>query len=74
MPITTVHCPASHSDVVRITDFEGATTRVLCAEYDEASDTCRLKMRAFADAPLARLLERADERTLATHDVRCVYA
>ena len=74
MPITTIHCPTSHSDVVRVTDFEGATTRVVCAEYDEASETCRLKTRALEDAPLARLLERAGEGTLATHGARCNFA
>ena len=74
MPIVTIHCPTSRSDVVRITDFEGATTRVVCAEYDEASETCRLKTRALGDAPLARLLERADEGMLAAHGVRCDFA
>ena len=73
MPITTARCPISHADVVRVSDLEGTTTRVVCAEYEEASNTCRLKARASADAPLARLLERAEEGTLATHGVRCEY-
>ena len=71
MPITSIHCPVSHADVVRVTDFEGTTTRVVCSEYNEADDTCRLKTRAAAGGPLTRLLERTEEGTLAAHGLRC---
>ena len=74
MPITTVHCPVSHADVVRVTDFEGATTRVVCPQYDEPGETCRLKSSASTAAPLTRLLQRVDESTLDVHDVRCYFA
>jgi hypothetical protein len=74
MPITTVHCPVSHADVVRVTDFEGTPTRVVCPEFDEPTEACRLKMRASAEPPLTRLLERVDEGTLDVHDARCQLA
>ena len=74
MPITTIHCPVSGSDVVRVTDFEGNTTRVVCVEYDETLNACRLKDRASREAPLGRLLARAREGTLATHGTRCDFA
>ena len=71
MAIEPVHCPVSRADVVRLIDFEGRTTRVVCPEYDEPGGTCRLKARAGQGGPLARLLERTEEGTLATHGVRC---
>ena len=71
MPITSLHCPVSHSDVVRVTDLEGSTTRVVCSEYNEADASCRLKTHAAAGGPLSRLLERTEEGTLAAHGVRC---
>ena len=67
----TVHCPVSHADFVRVTDFEGTTTHIVCPEYDAGSHSCRLKTRAARGGPLGTLLERAQERTLATHGVRC---
>jgi hypothetical protein len=71
MPIMRVHCPVSQLDVVRVTDLDGGAGRILCSDYDEPSRGCRLKARANAESPLARLLERAAEGTLASHDVRC---
>ena len=71
MAIEPVHCPVSRTDVVRVTDFEGRTTRVVCAEYNESDASCRLKSRATLGGPLARLIERTQEGTLATHGVRC---
>ncbi len=71
MPINPTHCPVSRADVFRVTDLEGATIRILCAEYDDTTGTCRLKLSATAGGPLARLLERAQEGTLAAHGVRC---
>ena len=71
MPITPTYCAVSRMDVVRVTDLEGTTIRVVCPEYDEASGTCRLKASAAAGGPLGRFLERTQERTLAAHGVRC---
>jgi hypothetical protein len=72
--ITPVQCPVSRAEVVRVTDLEGSTVRVICCEYDEATRTCHLKARAGQAGPLGRLLERAAEGTLAAHGVRCELA
>ena len=74
MPIATVHCPVSRLDVVRVTDFEGMTTRIVCPEYDEGANACRLKTGAAQGGPLARLLVRTEEGTLSAHGVRCDFA
>lgn len=74
MAIMPVYCPVSHADVVRVTDLEGGTARVVCPEYLEPSGTCRVKVRAGAGGPLAQLLERTAEGTLAAHGVRCELA
>jgi hypothetical protein len=71
MPIMTVHCSVSRADVVRVTDLEGATLRVICPDYDEGSRLCRLKTRAQDGGPLARLLVRASAGTLAAHGIEC---
>ena len=74
MTLVTAHCHVSHADVVCVTDFEGATNRVICGEYDAAERTCGLKRRARAAGPLSQLLERAAEGTLGSADVRCDFA
>lgn len=71
MPIAPMHCPVSHADVVRVTDFEGATIQIVCSSYDERTAGCQLKSRAASAGPLTRLLERTQEGTLASHGVRC---
>jgi hypothetical protein len=74
MAIAVVHCPVEHAEVFRVTDLEGATIRIVCADYDEATGICRLKARTNENGPLGRLLERAQGGTLDTHDLRCVLA
>ena len=74
MPIAPMHCPVSRADVVRVTDFEGATVRIVCSDYDLATGICRLKSSAAKAGPLTRLLERTEEGTLASHDIRCSLA
>jgi hypothetical protein len=71
MALLTVRCPVSHVDVVRVTDFEGATQRVICGDYEETTGECRLKAAARGEGPLSRLLDRMAERSLASHGVRC---
>jgi hypothetical protein len=68
MALMTTHCPVSHADVVRVTDLEGATLRVICADFDAA---CGLKVRAREGGPLSRLIERAAEGTLGSEGTRC---
>jgi hypothetical protein len=74
MAMMTVHCSVSHADVVTVADFEGATLRVVCGNYDAPSRICKLKMRAREGGPLSRLLERVDEGTLGSRGARCDFA
>jgi hypothetical protein len=46
--------------------------RIICAEYEESSGTCRLKKTALEGGPLAELLERMSEDTLNTRSTLCV--
>jgi hypothetical protein len=71
MSIITVRCPVLGSNVVRVIDFEGTVTRVICPEYQIPAGTCRLKTAVAKGGPLARLLERRDEETLAEHGNTC---
>ena len=74
MAMMTVHCSVSHADVVCVTDFEGATLRVICGDYDAPSKVCKLKLRARDAGPLGRLLEGAGEGTLGSRGTRCRFA
>ncbi len=71
MAIKSVRCPVLGAHVRQVTDFEGAVTRVICAEY-ELAGTCRLKRAALDQGPLTQLIERAAEESLDTHDTKCV--
>ena len=71
MSITTIRCPVLGSSVTRVIDFEGTVTRVICPEYQTPEGTCRLKSTVAKGGPLARLLERRDEETLAEHGIAC---
>lgn len=74
MPIKSVWCPVMQSHVTSVTDFEGAIVRVVCYEYEEATRTCRMKREALEGGPLAQLLNRVSENTLADRNVRCAVA
>ncbi len=72
MPISTVPCHVLGSNVTRVTDFEGAVTRLLCPEYDEHTGICRIREQASRGGPLSALLERLDEDALDRRDARCL--
>ena len=71
MPITSVRCPVLETYVTCVTDFEGSVIRVVCAEHDQPTGVCRVKQGANAGGPLAQLLERVADHTLAGHGTRC---
>lgn len=71
MVIASVRCPISRATVTRITDFEGATTNVICPEYQEPTGICRLKETALTGGPLSRFLEGVSEGTLNSRALRC---
>jgi hypothetical protein len=71
MAIVSVHCPAAHAMVTRVTDLEGETTQVICAEYEERIGICRLKRTALEGGPLSRRLNRLAQQTLDARTTRC---
>lgn len=71
MAVTSVRCPVAQATVTRVIDFEGATTRVICPEYEEPTGVCRLKKSALEGGPLSQLLDRLSEETLDRRGTRC---
>ncbi len=71
MTISSVRCPVLGTNVTRVTDLEGQTTKVICAEYDEPTGICRLKKNTSQGGLLSQLLERVSENTLASKSTRC---
>jgi hypothetical protein len=72
MAIRSVRCPVLGANVTLVTDLEGAVTRVICVEYDDADGGCRLKKAAREGGPLGQLLERVSEESLDTRSTRCI--
>lgn len=72
MAMTSIRCPVLGAHVTRVTDFEGNVLRIICAEYEKSSGTCRLKKTAREGGPLAQLLERVSEETLDSRGTLCV--
>ncbi len=71
MSLITVRCPVSQQTVVRVADLEGATTTLVCAEFDPATKNCRLKLHVGEGGPLTQLIERVAEHTLDRKSARC---
>ena len=57
MAIKSVFCHVSQTHVPVVTDLEGSITRLVCAEYEEATGLCRLRKTALNGGPLSNLLE-----------------
>jgi hypothetical protein len=72
--ILTVRCRVSQEPITCITDFEGATLRVICAAFEEADGMCRLKRRVHENGPLSQLLDRVSRHTLDARGTRCDFA
>jgi hypothetical protein len=72
MAMTSLRCPVLGAHITRLTDFEGHVTRIICAEYQESTATCRLKRTALEGGPLAQLLERLSAEALNTRSTVCV--
>jgi hypothetical protein len=71
MPIIAVRCHVLGGLVTRVTDLEGAVTRILCPAYDESSGLCRRLESAQNGGPLSQLLERVAENRLDRRTTRC---
>jgi hypothetical protein len=74
MAITQRWCHVLGTTVTRVTDLEGWVERVICPHYDEAGRICTLRADALNVGPLAQLLERVAEDTLASRGSRCELA
>ena len=72
MAITSIRCPVLGARITRVTDFEGRVTKIICAEYEKSTGTCRLKRRSLEGGPLAQLLARLSGETLDTRGTVCV--
>lgn len=72
MFMTSIRCPVLGAHVTRVTDFEGNVMRIICAEYESSSGTCRLKKTALEGGPLGQLIERMSEETLDTRSMLCM--
>jgi len=71
MAISSVRCAVLGANVTRVTDLEGETTKIICAEYDEPTGICRLKKSVSQGGMLSQLLERVSEGTLDAKNMRC---
>lgn len=71
MAISSVRCPVAQTVVTVVTDLEGATSRVICPELDDATGACRIKRSAQEGGRLSQLLERLSEGTLSSRNVAC---
>jgi len=71
MATQSVLCPVLGAHITLLTDLEGSTTQVICAEY--ADGTCRLKKSAHEGGPLSEFLERVREGALDNRSSRCIF-
>jgi hypothetical protein len=71
MAITLVRCSVLGGNVTRVTNLEGETMKIICAEYEEPTGICRLKKRVSQGGMLSQLLERVSEDTLDSKNTRC---
>ena len=72
MAMNSIHCPVLGAYVTKVTDLEGNTTRIVCAEYDESDGNCRIRRTAREEGPLGQLLERMSEGAPASRGTMCI--
>ncbi len=53
MAMTSIRCPVLGAHVTLVTDLEGKVTRIICAEYEEATGARSLNKAALEGGPLA---------------------
>ncbi len=71
MAIVSIHCPVIGLQITRVTDLEGATTRVICPQYEESTGICRLKRQGRGGGMLSQFLDRVAEDALRSKDLHC---
>ena len=73
MAIVSEYCAVLGSHISRVTDFEGATNKIICPDYVTAGGVCRRLKDAKQGGPLSLLLERVSENMLRTKDEHCIF-
>jgi hypothetical protein len=71
MAIESAWCTVLQAMVTRVTTLEGDAITVICSEFDPASKVCHAKSGVRRNGPLAQLLERVSENTLADRGSHC---
>jgi len=71
MALESIRCPVLGAHITRVTDLEGTVTRIICAEYEDATGICRLRKAGLDGGPLSQLLARLAEGTLAHRGTQC---
>jgi hypothetical protein len=72
MSLKTIWCPVISAHVSCVANLEGEVTSVICPEFEAATGGCRRRAAVLKGGPLAQLLERVSEETLADSTTRCV--
>lgn len=72
MAIVSEYCAVLGFHVLRVTDLEGATERIVCPEY-QADGACRRLKDANQGGPLSQFLERVSKDALRTKDLHCIF-
>lgn len=73
MAIVSEYCAVLGAHILRVTDLEGATNRVICPEYQAPEGVCRRLNDAKRGGPLSQLVERVSKDALRTKDVHCIF-
>ena len=74
MSLQTIWCPVVGAHVSRTTNLEGEVLSVMCPDYENATGFCRRRTAVLKGGPLARLLDRTSEHTLADSTTQCIVA
>ena len=74
MAIRQTWCSVLGGPVRCVDDLEGNIVRVICPHFDELTRSCGFRAAAVTGGPLAQLLERVSEDTLASRGAHCVLA
>jgi hypothetical protein len=74
LAINQTWCHVLGTQVTCVSDLEDNIVQVICPHYDDATRGCRVRAAVLTGGPLAQLLERVSENTLASHDRGCVLA
>ena len=70
MAISSVRCAVLGAIVMRVTDLEGETTKIMCADYEEPTRVCRPRTSVSQGGMLSQFLERISAGSLDPKNMR----